>query len=69
MRYPMPPVPTQAELDAAKAARLQAMRDEFAKAACTGLIANSKNIFKNAEECADLAYKVADAMLERRTKC
>lgn len=47
----------------------QALRDEFAKAAITGILAGRWGQMPNRkpeEAFADFAYRVADAMLERR---
>jgi len=47
----------------------QELRDEFAKAAITGILAGRWGQMPNRkpeEAFADFAYRVADAMLERR---
>jgi hypothetical protein len=43
------------------------LRDYFAAAALTGILANYRNI-ADAAECAKFAYKRADAMIEAREK-
>lgn len=43
----------------------QLLRDEFAKAALTGLIGDANISIENA---AEIAYRTADAMLKERTK-
>ena len=48
---------------------LSELRDEFAKAAITGILAGKWGQmpqYKPEEAFADFAYRVADAMLERR---
>ena len=48
---------------------LDKLRDEFAKAAITGILAGKWGQmpqYKPEEAFADFAYRVADAMLERR---
>lgn len=55
-----------AELAIATKLRMQ-LRDEFAKAALIGAIANPNNLLPK-DEIADHCYRMADAMLERRGK-
>ena len=69
--------PTYFELDEAQIQRLIqyfqcesvpiiSLRDEFAKAALTGLLADPNVTAENQKSLADWCYKQADAMLEAR---
>lgn len=50
-----------------KAGETRRLRDEFAAAALTGMIAHPSGA-ETSEECAESAYKIADAMLGEREK-
>jgi len=46
----------------------KSLRDEFAIAALTGIMANPDCAFEDDWEFADFAYDLADAMMKRREK-
>lgn len=50
------------------APRGMSLRDWFAGQALAGYFANPSTPHRNAEDCADYMYRVADAMLKERAK-